>query len=151
MYCDVSFDVAATREALINKAIAVLDAAASFALERAQSYAPVDTGALRASGQIIPDSDPLTVWVAFTAPYSAFVELGHYTPHQTAWVPPYPFLRPGIADAAAQWSSLVTQTWINTVAKPGGGHYYASRFAYSRANFEAQYTSLGFPLPGPSD
>lgn len=151
MICEVKLDTDELREFLLSRARASIVAAAEYCLERAIEYCPVDTGQLRQSGGLMPDSNPDVVWVTFTAPYAAFVEFGHYTRNQASWVPPQPFLRYGVADATIQFPSIVSQVWANPVAKGDGSHYYASRFAYSREEFVNQYTSLGFPEPGPSE
>lgn len=85
-----------------------LEAGAQVVAARAQDYAPVDTGALRASIRV-DDVTPDSAQVSANTDYAAFVELG--TSHMAA----QPFLRPAldqhegeiVAAVAAQVAAFV--------------------------------------------
>ncbi|MGH6897291.1 MAG: HK97 gp10 family phage protein [Geminicoccaceae bacterium] len=83
---------------------AAIDAAMESAVTRAKGAAPVETGRLRASIEIIGPAREerqgvVGTWGVAGAPYAIPVELGHVA-RDGSQVAPRPFLRPAQATAA---------------------------------------------------
>lgn len=89
---------------------------AEFMAERARMYAPVDTGFLVSQIQVIASSGSSDVHVISGASYSEFVEFGF---HHIAgiWIPPNPFMRKALADAAAEFPNIARGVRVD---RPGG-------------------------------
>lgn len=98
--------------------------AAEFMRRKAIEYCPVDTGFLRDSIVIverISNEAEKKEWVVIaTAPYAAYVEMGHFSvrvggrfapvrhthPLPVQWVPPNPFMRKALADTIREFPRL---------------------------------------------
>lgn len=91
------WDGDAVRERLAAEHRAGVKALAEFVAERARMYCPVDTGELRASIQVISESDGMRHHVIATARYAEPVEWGHRM-RNGAFYPPNPFLRKSLND-----------------------------------------------------
>jgi HK97 gp10 family phage protein len=76
---------------------------AEIILARAQDNCPVDTGFLRASGNLFMDEGRGDVLIGFDAEYASYVEFGTYK------MEAQPFLRPAIDEASDEaLSAIVT-------------------------------------------
>src|SRR4051794_16947181 len=82
-------DVDQLEQRMYDAALHALEAIANDLLGRAQRDAPVDTGALRASGRVDIDHDQpyelergATARVSFNRPYAAAQEVGYATMHR---------------------------------------------------------------------
>lgn len=81
-------DIDRIRERMIDAAERAVTAAANDLLGRAQRDAPVDTGALRASGRVEVErtEDGVEAEVSFNRPYAAAQEVGYATMHRNGKV-----------------------------------------------------------------
>lgn len=85
------------RERLAAEHRAGVKALAEFVADRARMYCPVDTGALKASIQVVSEADGTRHHVIAPLNYSESVEFGHRM-RNGAFYPPNPFLRKALAD-----------------------------------------------------
>lgn len=85
-------------EALVaNQVNTTLEHLGQFLVARAQQYAPVRTGHLRESITHRVDATSHVLYVSAPVSYAYYQELG------TRHIPPHPYLRPALADAAQIW------------------------------------------------
>ncbi len=107
-----TFNGDAARKAIEDAAHATVDRVAVFIARRAKERCPVDTGHMRSQVYIEPSQSPTSRRVVVSTYYAGFVEFGHAT-HSGGFVPPQPFLRLAVQDAAAFWPSLVVKVGVH--------------------------------------
>lgn len=66
--------------------------------------APVDTGRLR--GSINHESSGDTAYVGTNVEYAPYVEMGHHQWQSGRWVPPQPYLKPGVMDHMDEYRQI---------------------------------------------
>jgi hypothetical protein len=81
--------------------------AAEYMLRQYQARAPVDTGFMVNSAEVVDTPAGLQFHVVVEAPYAAYVEFGHLTP-AGSWVPPNPALTLAMADTAAAFPAIAS-------------------------------------------
>lgn len=103
----------------------VLNEAAQPVLEKAQQFAPVKTGKLRAAikkGRVTKRKDgTYTIKIGTQgkndAFYAPFVEFGHGGPHPAG---PHPFMRPAYDETSEQAYGIIRQRLAEEISKRGG-------------------------------
>ena len=108
------------RQAMIDKAYDSLLAAADYFVERAQEYAPVDTGELRDGIGVQENPEAMSCSIVCIAPHSVFQEYGWYDISST-WHPPVAFMRNAMEDTRAEYPNIAIQF------KLGEGSRYTSK------------------------
>lgn len=78
-----------------------------FLVGHMQQYAPVDTGALKLSMADQYDPSTFTLYISIGMPYAVYQEFG------TRNIPPHPFIRPTIIDAAAAYPWIEWDVLLN--------------------------------------
>lgn len=105
------WDPEGAKRRLIEEHKAGLRALAEFVAERARFYCPVDTGALRASIQVVSEADGKRHHVIAPLNYSESVEFGHVM-RNGRFHPPNPFLRKAVRDGAAAMPQFVGRSRV---------------------------------------
>jgi hypothetical protein len=95
--------------------------AAEFMADRARFYAPVKTGALKASIEPIKASGSGNYHVVCKVSYAEFVEWG-FTHSSGLWIPPNPFMRRALADTQMQYPSIAKGVGLS---RPGSSNNLA--------------------------
>lgn len=98
-------DWALCRKAVEQAGMEITRKAAEYMAARAAMLAPVDTGLLKSSVQVVKASGGGHYHVIATAPYAQFVEFGHLAGGRT-WVPPNPFMRNAMADTVRAFPQI---------------------------------------------
>ena len=95
---------------LTENAQTVLHDAAEYCLIRYLTYAPVDTGYMIGTAEILPGADDFSIRVVVTAPYSPYVEFGHFS-RAGNWVSPNPALRNAVGDTATTFPQIAAKVF----------------------------------------
>jgi hypothetical protein len=105
------WDGDAVKERLIAEHKAGLKALAEYVADVARAGCPVDTGALRASIQVISEADGLRHHVTASKKYAESVEYGH-TMRNGRFYPPNPFMRRALRAGAAAMPQFIGRTTV---------------------------------------
>jgi hypothetical protein len=103
----------ALRERLAAEHRAGIRALAEFVAERARMYAPVETGALKASIHVVSEAGGMRHHVVSSLPYAEPTEFGFRHYRSGRQIPANPYLRKALNDGARALPQFLGQTRVS--------------------------------------
>jgi hypothetical protein len=102
--------------------------AAEYVADRARYYAPVDTGRLRASIEVISTQSGTRWSVVARVNYARWVEFGHMAGGGT-FVAPNPFMRRAFADGRKMFPTILKEAYVTALRGQSLGGTFTAKAA----------------------